>query len=338
MIVTPLLLLLTIGVLVADVEISALLSERELDQQWGGWKLQHGRTYSGKEEAHRRSVFARNLLYIKGQNRRFEAGLESYSTGLNQFADLELSEFTERFLGTRPENRVAGKCGRVWKALKSFADLPDTVDWRDKNLVTEVKNQGNCGSCWAFSSTGALEAALAKKTGKLISLSEQQLVDCSLKNGNDGCNGGYMSNAFKYLEDHSIEPESAYPYRATDGPCRYNESLGVGTVTDIGEIPEGNETALMEAVATVGPISIAIDASSLGFMFYRHGIYKSHWCSSKFLNHGVLAVGYGKLDGKPYWLVKNSWGSGWGMKGYIMMAKDYHNMCGIASLADFPYV
>nr|BAH03396.1 cathepsin L-like cysteine peptidase [Taenia saginata] len=338
MIVTPFLLLLIIHPLAAVVETSALLTERELSRQWIGWKLQHGRVYSEKEEAYRRGIFARNLLYIKGQNRRFNAGLESYSTGLNQFADLESSEFSERFLGTRPGSRAAGKRGRIWKALASAADLPDTVDWRDKNLVTEVKNQGNCGSCWAFSSTGALEGAFAKKTGKLISLSEQQLVDCSLKNGNDGCNGGYMSYAFKYLEEHSIEPESAYPYRATDGPCRYNESLGVGTVTDIGDIPEGNETALMEAVATVGPISIAIDASSLGFMFYRHGIYKSHWCSSKFLNHGVLAIGYGKQDGKPYWLVKNSWGTRWGMKGYIMMAKDYHNMCGVASLADFPYV
>ncbi|VDK23983.1 unnamed protein product [Taenia asiatica] len=371
MIVTPFLLLLIIHPLAAVVETSALLTERELSRQWIGWKLQHGRVYSEKEEAYRRGIFARNLLYIKGQNRRFNAGLESYSTGLNQFADLESSEFSERFLGTRPESRAAGKRGRIWKALASAADLPDTVDWRDKNLVTEVKNQGNCGSCWAFSSTGALEGAFAKKTGKLISLSEQQLVDCSLKNGNDGCNGGYMSYAFKYLEEHSIEPESAYPYRATDGPCRYNESLGVGTVTDIGDIPEGNETALMEAVATVGPISIAIDASSLGFMFYRqvatnphlftclrsysfflfvasedsissahysHGIYKSHWCSSKFLNHGVLAIGYGKQEGKPYWLVKNSWGTRWGMKGYIMMAKDYHNMCGVASLADFPCV
>lgn len=332
------LLLLTIDPPAGAVGGLTLLSEREVNKQWFIWKQQHGQAYSEKEEAYRRSVFARNLLYVKGHNIRVKAGLESYSTALNQFADLEVSEFTERFLGTRPESRVAGKSGKTWKASTSVSDLPDMVDWRDKNLVTEVKNQGNCGSCWAFSSTGALEGALAKKTGKLISLSEQQLVDCTLENGNDGCNGGYMSNAFKYLEGHSIEPESAYPYRATDGPCRYNESLGVGSVTDIGDIPEGNETALMEAVATVGPISIAIDASTLGFMFYHHGIYKSHWCSSKFLNHGVLAIGYGKLDGKPYWLVKNSWGSRWGMKGYIMMAKDYHNMCGVASLADFPYV
>uniref|UniRef100_A0A0R3WSV2 Pept_C1 domain-containing protein n=1 Tax=Hydatigena taeniaeformis TaxID=6205 RepID=A0A0R3WSV2_HYDTA len=266
---------------------------------------------------------------------------------LNQFADLEVSEFIERFLGTKVGRRATTNRGRIWKAPASSADLPDTIDWRDKNIVTEVKNQGNCGSCWAFSSTGALEGALAKKTGKLISLSEQQLVDCSLKNGNDGCNGGYMSYAFEYLEGHAIEPESAYPYRATDGPCRYNESLGIATVKDIGEIPEGNETALMEAVAKVGPISIAIDAIVLPICclqklialgHFSHGIYKSHWCSSKFLNHGVLAIGYGKLDGKPYWLVKNSWGARWGMKGYIMMAKDYHNMCGIASLADFPYL
>lgn len=136
-----LLLLLTVKPLVAVFETSALLSERELKRQWVGWKLQHGRVYSEKEEVYRRSVFARNLLYIKGQNRRFRAGLESYSTGLNQFADLELGEFTERFLRTRPESRVAGKRGRIWKALNSVADLPDTVDWRDKNLVTEVKNQ-----------------------------------------------------------------------------------------------------------------------------------------------------------------------------------------------------
>ncbi|KAM3175097.1 hypothetical protein ACTXT7_009213 [Hymenolepis weldensis] len=199
--------------------------------------------------------------------------------------------------------------------------------------------QGNCGSCWAFSSTGALEGALANKTGKLISLSEQQLVDCTrTKHGNDGCSGGYMYTAFKYLENHTIEPEIAYPYQATDGPCRYNESLGVGSIRDIGNVTEKNETSLMEAVALVGPISVAIDASALGFMFYHHGIYKSRWCSSIFLNHGVLAIGYGKLDGTSYWLLKNSWGTKWGMKGYIMMAKDYRNMCGIASMANYPIV
>nr|CDS30893.1 cathepsin l cysteine peptidase [Hymenolepis microstoma] len=315
-------------------------TQREIDKEWFTWKLQHYPTYESRtDEQYRKRIFARNLIYIKGQNRRYRARLESYVTGLNQFADLTISEFSDRFLRTKPLKMASEKSAKPWISSFALKDLPDTVDWRDKNLVTEIKNQGNCGSCWAFSSTGALEGAFAKKTGKLISLSEQQLVDCTrTKHGNNGCNGGYMVTAFKYLENHTIESETDYPYQATDGPCRYNESLGVESIRDIGNVTEGNETSLMEAVAFVGPVSVAIDANSLGFMFYRHGIYKSHWCSSKLLNHGVLAIGYGKLKGEPYWLVKNSWGTKWGMKGYVMLAKDHRNMCGIASMANYPIV
>ncbi|KAM7537403.1 hypothetical protein Aperf_G00000076873 [Anoplocephala perfoliata] len=331
---------LVLLIILVLVESKIFLTQREINKEWLNWKLKYQPKYgSSRDGDYRKGVFARNLLYIKGQNRRFKAGLESYATGLNQFADLTIREYMDRFLGTKPKNMVGGKPAKPWKSSIALKDLPDAIDWRNQSLVTEVKNQGNCGSCWAFSSTGSLEGAFAKKTGKLISLSEQQLVDCTrTKHGNAGCNGGFMSTAFKYLENHTIESEEGYPYQATDGPCRYNESLGIGTVKDIGNVTENNETSLMEAVATIGPISVAIDASTLGFMFYRHGIYKSHWCSRIFLNHGVLAIGYGKLDGKPYWLVKNSWGTSWGMKGYIMMAKDYNNMCGIAALADYPIV
>ncbi|VDD80546.1 unnamed protein product [Mesocestoides corti] len=335
---TPLLLLLFLQASAASFGGAIVVDELDLQNRWNAWKSRHGRVYrDAGENARRLAVFKHNLLYVRGHNRRYHAGLESYITDLNQFADLTSEEFIRKYLSL-PRAPPPRRRATLWRGSRPRQDLPEEVDWRTKNLVTEIKNQGNCGSCWAFSATGALEGALAKKTGKLVSLSEQQLVDCSGDTGNLGCNGGYMSNAFKYLEDHLIEPESAYPYRARDGTCKYNSSLGLAKVTDIGGIPKENETALMEASATVGPISIGIDASALGFMFYRHGIYKSHWCSKENINHGVLLIGYGKLKGSPYWLVKNSWGKLWGMKGYIMMAKDYNNMCGIASLADFPYV
>jgi len=214
--------------------------------------------------------------------------------------------------------------------------LPPEVDWRNEGWVTPVKNQGQCGSCWSFSATGALEGQNFNKTGVLVSLSEQNLIDCSTENY--GCNGGAPDYAFQYVESNGgIDTETAYPYTGQQGSCHYNAANSGAGCSGWTDLPSGDEDALLQAVATIGPISVAIDASSIMFQLYHSGIYQNPWCSSTNLDHAVLDVGYGtNSNGQPYWLVKNSWGTGWGQQGYFMMARNDGNMCGIATSASYP--
>jgi len=206
-----------------------------------------------------------------------------------------------------------------------------------KGAVTGVKNQGQCGSCWSFSATGSMEGVHFIKTGQLISLSEQNLVDCSTAQGNMGCNGGLMDQAFQYvIQNRGIDTEASYPYTAT-GPnaCRFNRANVGATISNFHDIPSGSESALLNAVY-LNPTSVAIDASHQSFQFYNGGVYYEPACSSSQLDHGVLAVGYGTYQGAAFWQVKNSWGSSWGMNGYIMMSRNRNNNCGIATMASYP--
>jgi len=206
--------------------------------------------------------------------------------------------------------------------------------------VTPIKNQQQCGSCWAFSATGSMEGAHFKATGKLVSLSEQNLVDCSQPEGNMGCEGGLMDQAFNYtVINKGIDTEASYKYTAMDGTCKFNASNVGATIKSWTDVASGSEPDLQKAVATVGPVSVAIDASQYTFQLYSSGIYHDDNCSSQFLDHGVLAVGYGSVKTgaiKDYWLVKNSWGTDWGMKGYIKMSRNNNNNCGIATAASYP--
>jgi C1A family cysteine protease len=258
----------------------------------------------------------------------------SHNLAMNKFGDMTNEEFKARFNNYHP-----GMKKNVPTAeFDAKAQLPDSVDWRTKGVVTPVKNQEQCGSCWAFSTTGSVEGIHALKTGKLISLSEQELVDCSGSAGNQGCNGGIMQDAFTWIKGNGgICTESAYPYTATDGTCKKSQCTSAVDITGFVNVAVNSEAALQAGVA-LQPVSVAVDAGGMDWQFYSGGVL-SDACGTQ-LDHGVLAVGYGSQNGTPYWLVKNSWGASWGESGYILLKRGSGSgnpgECGIAMDASYP--
>ena len=274
------------------------------------------------------------MKYVEEHNKN--ADKHGFTTAMNEFGDLSGAEFAaiyNGFLGLhRPPN------GSAFIPAQNV-ELPTSVDWRTKGAVTPVKNQGQCGSCWAFSAVAALEGQHFLKTGSLVSLSEQQLVDCSGAFGNFGCSGGWPYQADEYLKTVAgDDTEACYPYKAHDENCQYKSSCAGSDCTGYVSITKDSESALQDAVATKGPISVCIDASHASFQMYRSGVYYEPSCSTTALDHCVTAVGYGSDSGQDYWTVKNSWGTSWGMNGYIWMSRNKDNNCGIASAATYPLV
>merc|ERR1712126_271077 len=328
-------LLSVVLVLAVGLANAASISTR-LQEEWELFKKTHGKTYSEAEEKFRMQVFLDNRQGIARHNTRHQNGEISYTLAMNKYGDLLHHEFVSMMNGYQRRNNT--KTGRRVSFMKpANVLLPASVDWRTEGAVTSVKDQGACGSCWAFSATGALEGQHYRSTGKLVSLSEQNLVDCSKEN--NGCDGGLMDYAFEYVANNGgIDTESSYPYEGKDGKCRFDPANVGATAKGFNDIPSGDEAALKAAIATVGPISVAIDASHSSFQFYSRGIYSEPHCSSRFLDHGVLAVGYGNDAGSDYWIIKNSWGTTWGESGYIKMARNVKNQCGVATEASYPLV
>ena len=260
--------------------------------------------------------------------------------GVNEYTHLSHDEFKALFIGpkipTREAKNIAQLPTRAW-----LTGTADAVDWRAKGAVTPVKNQGQCGSCWSFSATGAMEGAYAIASGKLVSLSEEDLVECDQVD--QGCGGGLMDNAFKFVEKNGVAAEAAYPYisgTGIRGLCKEDkEAAAVVTVTGFKDVPAGDEDALKTAVAQQ-PVSVAIQANQMAFQLYSSGVLTGR-CGTN-LDHGVLAVGYGTYtDGTDYWKVKNSWASSWGMDGYILIERGNSQtggQCGILMSASYPTV
>jgi len=299
------------------------------DQEWELFKARYERNYlSTPEHDNRKNIFINNLRLIQKHNAEHALGLHTFTLGVNHFADLTNEEFVKTYNGYRPEmNQGLPKAN-----LKSVGDEPDSLDWRDEGYVTPVKNQGQCGSCWAFSAVATMEGAWMKKSGNLVSLSEQNLMDCDTVDL--ACNGGLPENAINYvIQQGGIDTEASYPYAGRKHTsCKYDEANMGASFTQVVQV-EQSEDALKTAAATVGPISVGIDASHFSFQLYSGGVYHSMFCSSTRLDHGVAVVGYGSEGGKDYWLVKNSWGGSWGEQGYIKMSRNRNNNCGIATMA-----
>lgn len=290
------------------------------------------------EEGHRQSIWLDNRAFIDTHNRN--AKKHGYTLAMNKFGDLDEHDMTKKWKGLLPNKMTKEEISKnLLKPVALNVTLPSSVDWRMKGAVVYVKDQKQCGSCWSFAITGTIEGQNFLKNGKLVALSEQNLIDCSVSEGNKGCEGGSALASYKYIiSNGGIDTEDSYQYEEAMGECRYKPENVGATITNYAAVsPPMSETALTVAIANIGPISVSIDASNRTFSFYNGtGIYYEPQCSEQDLDHMVLAVGYGVLDGKQYYLVKNSWGSDWGDEGYIKMSRNGANNCGIASSASYP--
>jgi len=304
-------------------------TEFEYQSAFTFWMQKFQKSYSHDEFQHRYSVFKNNMDFIEAHNK----ANKGFTVEMNKFGDLTVHEFSNLYLGSSYTAK------KVDNKISSPTALPTSFDWRSKGAVSHVKNQGQCGSCWSFSTTGSTEGChyiQEKAPKKMVSLSEQNLMDCSTSQGNQGCDGGLMTQAMDYIiQNGGIDTENSYPYTAEDGTCNYNPSNSGATLKSYVNVNQGDENDLQAKVA-IGPTSVAIDASQSSFQFYTSGVYYEPDCSSTQLDHGVLAVGWGVSSGSDYWIVKNSWGTDWGQAGYIWMSRNKQNNCGIATMATLP--
>lgn len=290
-------------------------------------------------DEYRQAVFNRNILKIKAQNALYEAGESGYKFGVNQYADLSEDEFVKvAGLGHILPKKTPEERDEVVLEVPEVA----SIDWRTQNAVTKVKNQEQCGSCWSFSASGAIEGAVAIGAGVLVSLSEKQLMDCSKSYGNNSCNGGLMDYAFQYAIDNGgLTLEENYPYVAEDGTCdKTKEKQVAGSISGFKDVPVDNVDQMVAAVSGQ-PVSVAIEADRSAFQMYSGGVLDKISCGTN-LDHGVLVVGFTDVDDQTYpnaWIVKNSWGNTWGVQGYIYISREVQStpkgICGILEAASY---
>ncbi|MED6107200.1 hypothetical protein PIB30_011770 [Stylosanthes scabra] len=305
------------------------------------WMEQYGKVYKDAEEKERRfQIFKNNVEFIESFN---SAGDKSFKLSVNRFADLTVEEFKVSLNGLKKSSWPEAPAELETTSFRheNVTDIPKTMDWRKRGVVTPIKDQGICGSCWAFSSVAAIEGIHKITTGKLVSLSEQELVDC-VRGDTEGCIGGYVEDAFRFIvKKGGIASESVYPYKGVDKTCKANEKEtkehSVAKIKGFENVPSNNEKALLKAVAKQ-PVSVYIQAGGHDFRFYSSGVFNGK-CGTE-PDHVVTVVGYGKAkDGTKYWILKNSWGTEWGEKGYMRIKRDIRDkkgLCGLANNASYP--
>jgi C1A family cysteine protease len=322
-------------------EIFLSLNDQETWTYFSDFQSRFNKRYeSFTDMQHRFFIFRDNLRKIVQHNLD---STQNFTMGINQFTDLTAEEFKSTYVNGLKSYVPVGSYG--CKSFSSGASgLPNSIDWRAKGAVTSVKDQGQCGSCWTFSATGAIEGAWAISTGRLVDLSEQELVDCATgaSYGSHGCNGGQMEGAFKYVIEHGQCALSSYPYTSgvskTGGSCQKCDSVvHLSSCSDV----KPNDQVSLKAAVSMQPVAVAIEADTRYFQSYSSGVLTSSSCGTN-LDHGVLVVGYGTENGQDYWLVKNSWSSSWGEDGYVKIARSSSTndagICGIAMQPSFPTV
>jgi len=327
-------------VAVATVASTAALQTHDFyESKFYSWMQEHKVQFkNGAEFVQRLAIFKDNLDYILHHNDQES----TYKLGLNAYSHLTATEFADYFhLGAVRPPMLRRSAPKMHAAPKDMSSVPDSVDWTTvANVVTPVKDQGNCGSCWSFSATGAIEGAYGIKNGAQAyptGFSEQELVSCD--NVDAGCNGGWMDDAFEFAMKNGLPTEENYPYTSgttgSSGSCESGHDFVSGSApSGYVDVTPGSVDAMTSAVAQ-GPVSIAIQANQRDFQMYKSGVLTGT-CGQR-LDHGVLNVGYGVYtDGTPYWKVKNSWGSSWGMDGYILIEKSDADKCGVLDAASYP--
>jgi cathepsin L len=321
--------LLVVALLGLALANAAVFKEEEYQLLFTRFMTQYNKKYTHDTFFYRYTVFKANMdkIYLANKQKH------SYTLGMNEMGDMTHAEFKATKLGYKRIDRSYARKMNAAGPHQHVKAAPKSVDWRSKGAVTPIKNQQQCGSCWAFSTTGSVEGAVAIASGKLISLSEQQLVDCSGAQGNQGCEGGLMDQAFQYIiSNGGLTTETNYPYTAMDGTCNTTAAAQVAsTITGYTDVTSGDQNSLINAVA-IGPVSVAIEADQACFQFYSSGILNDPSCGTN-LDHGVLAVGYDQ--GQGFWIVKNSWGTSWGMNGYVEIALGMDE-CGINTEPSYP--
>jgi len=319
-------------------QLYSFLDEKDEWSQFTSFQERFSKKYNSIEEFESRfKIFRSNLHNIIAHNLDTT---QNFTMGINQFTDLTPEEFKSMYVGGLKAEVGSYGC----KTFSSHgSSLPSSIDWRNKGAVTSVKDQGQCGSCWTFSSTGAVEGAWAIAKGQLVDLSEEQLVECAtgISYGSHGCSGGQMEGAFKYIIEHGQCSDASYPYTSgtgKSGSCKSCSSIA--HISSCSDVTPNDQLALKAAVAQQ-PVAIAIEADTRYFQSYSSGILTSSSCGTN-LDHGVLIVGYGTENGQDYWLVKNSWSSTWGDNGYVKIARSSstndQGICGIAMDPSFPSV
>ncbi|CAJ1978780.1 unnamed protein product [Sphenostylis stenocarpa] len=316
--------------------MSRRLPEATSSERHEKWMAQYGKVYKDAAEKEKRfQIFKNNAQFIESFN---AAEDKSFNLSINQFADLHNDEFKALFLNGQKKVHRVGTVIETSFRYENVTKVPASMDWRKRGAVTPIKNQGRCGSCWAFSTVATIEGLHQITTGELVSLSEQELVDC-VKGKSEGCNGGYMEDAFEFIaKKGGLASEAYYPYEDNNKICKIKkEAHGVAQIKGYEKVTANSEKALLKAVAHQ-PVSVYIDDGGSAFQFYSGGIFTGK-CGTD-LNHAVAVVGYGKArGGTKYWIVKNSWSTKWGEKGYVRMKRDVRakeGLCGIAMNAAYP--